>query len=147
MTTRGKRLIFTDSMTILAQEAKAETATILPGMSVVQTATGVTPDNQADTIDAPLLVADYDFLKAQTVDDAWADGDNVVFRQLQSNMRANVRVSNGNNILRRGTPLARDGAANVGHLKIAAAGDVAVATADEIINVNATGFLVRVRGV
>ena len=146
MATRGKRQIFTDSDMIYAIEAKAESANILPGMSVVQSATGVDADNQADTVSAPLMVADYDFLKAGDVDTAWPDDSQVVFRMLTPNMRANVRVSSGNNITRRGLGLARDGSATAGHLKIAQTGDEVVAISDEIINVTANG-LVRVRGV
>lgn len=151
MATIGKRIIFVDATDILAQEANAATATILPGMAMLQTATAVTPDTQADTVNAPLLVADYNALQANVggvdnVDALYADGEVVYFRQLTPNMRANVRVSSGNNITRRGLPLARDGASTAGHLKIAAADDVVVATSDEIINVTADG-LVRVRGV
>ena len=62
-------------------------------------------------------------------------------------MRANVRVSDGQNITRRGLPLARNGAAAIGELKIAEAGDVTVAVSDEIINVSGAAALVRVRGV
>lgn len=146
MATRGKRLIFVDGATIPAVEADAVTATILPGMSVVQAAAGFSPDNQADTVGAPLQIADYDFLKAADVDDAWTAGATMTTRMLEPNMRANVRVATGNNITFRGQRLARDGT-QIGNLKIAAVGDTPVAVADEVINVTANDTLVRVRGI
>lgn len=146
MAERGKRTIFVDEGRINAIEALATTATILPGMSLVQSASGFAPDNQADTVGAPLVIADYDFLKAEDVDTAWGNGQTVTARMLTPNMRANARVATGNNITARGVRLARDGV-QIGNLKIAGAGDVAVAVSDEIINVTANDTLVRIRGI
>lgn len=145
MATRGKRLIFTDACSLPAEEYIATAAGILPGMSVQVAAAGVATDAQESTVAAPLQVADYDFLKAGDVDTAWANGTNVVTRQLESGKRANVLVAAGNNITSRKTPLARSGSG--GTLKIAEAGDHVVATSDEIINVAGSAGLVRVRGV
>lgn len=145
MADKGKRLIFSDGVTLPATEAKAATATILPGMSVIHTATTLTDNTNASTVFGyPHLFADYDFLHGKTVDDLWTLGDNLIARELTQGMKANLIVAAGNNITKRGVALTSDGA---GLLKIADVADLdyVLCYSDEIINAVADS-LVRVKG-
>lgn len=144
MATRGKRLIFCDlTDNSKAIESNAGAADILPGHLVEITATGLTRSNDADTVQSATFIADYNYLAAGDVDDAWPNGEAVVFRQLRTDERANVRVAASQNITLRGTPMAANGD---GTFKIAQTGDVVRCYADEEINVSTAGTLVRVRG-
>jgi hypothetical protein len=145
MADKGKRLIFSGGMTLAATESNAATATILPGMSVVSTATTLTDNTNASTVFGyPHLFADYDMLAAGTVDDLWAVGENMIARELTQGCTANLLVVAGNNITARGVALTSDGA---GKLKIAATDgtDYVLCYSDEIINA-AADSLVRVKG-
>lgn len=137
MAIRGKRLIFCDDCTLPAQEGKALQADILPGMAVVQAATGFNKG-----VSLTPLVADYDMLQAGTVDDAWPQNDNMIARQVESGKRANVLVADGNNITTVGTGLSANAD---GTWSIDAATPTVVS--DEIINVAGADALVRVRGI
>ena len=143
MATKGKRIIFTDATQLLAQEAAALQADILPGMSVTQSATGYSKNSNASTVAGiPFMVADYDGLEASTVDDAWTISETMVARRLTPDKRANVVVATAQ-ALTRDTPLASNGD---GTLKIGTpATDFIVAYADEIVTTTAAQ-LVRVRG-
>ena len=146
MADKGKRLIFSGCDTLPATEGIAATGTILPGMSVVQTATTIALNTNADTVFGyPHLFADYAMLSAGTVDDAWAVGSTVIARELTQGKCANVLVADGNNITARGVALASNGD---GTLKIAATDgtDYILAYSDEIINVSGADALVRVKG-
>ncbi len=147
MADRGKRLIFCDLNEMSkTQEANATEAGILPGHFVEQSATGVARNNNASTVfGTQFAVADYNYLQAEDVDQAWTEDEAVIFRAVRTDERVNVRVAASQNITRRGTPLA---SAGDGTLTIAATtnADHIVAYADEIINVTTAGTLVRVRG-
>lgn len=146
MAEKGKRLIFSDGCTLPAQEGNALVAGILPGSLVVHNATGTTQYTQAATVFGnSVMVADYDILHAGTVDDAWTDGEVIIARALPKDKKANVRVTTGQNITRRGMPLSSNGD---GSLKIALTDgtEQIIAYSDEIINVTAADTLVRVRG-
>ena len=81
MTIAGKRSIFVDGCTLPAQEGAA-IAAVRPGAIVDFTATGLQEDASAATVfGAQPLFADYDMLKAGTVDDSIAIGENVIARQ------------------------------------------------------------------
>lgn len=145
MADKGKRLIFSGGMTLPATESNAATATILPGMSVIHTATTLTDNTNASTVFGyPHLFADYDMLHGKTVDDLWVLGDNLIARELPQGKTANLLVAAGNNITARGVALTSDGA---GMLKIATTADLdyVLCYSDEIINAVADS-LVRVKG-
>tara|TARA_R100000951_G_scaffold116795_1_gene131044 strand:+ start:9917 stop:10357 length:441 start_codon:yes stop_codon:yes gene_type:complete len=145
MADKGKRLIFSGGMTLAATESNAGTATILPGMSVIHTATTLTDNTNASTVFGyPHLFADYDMLAGKTVDDLWAVGENLIARELTQGCTANLIVAAGNNITARGVALTSNGA---GKLKIAATDDTdyVLCYSDEIINAVADS-LVRVKG-
>ena len=145
MADKGKRLIFSGGMTLPATESNAGTATILPGMSVIHTATTLTDNTNASTVFGyPHLFADYDMLAAKTVDDLWAVGENLVARELPQGEPASLLVAAGNNITARGVALTSDG---TGLLKIANTADLdyVLCYSDEIFNAVADS-LVRVKG-
>lgn len=145
MATKGKRVIFSDGMTLCATEANAATATILPGMSLIHTATKLTDNTNASTVFGyPHLFADYDILSGKTVDDLWAIDENIIARELTQGKKANLLVAAGNNITKRGVALTSNGA---GLLKIANVADLdyVLCYSDEIINAVADS-LVRVKG-
>lgn len=146
MAIKGKRLIFTDAYPKCAQEGNALDADILPGMLVKFAPTGISKSVDASTVfGEQFLIADYDMLQAGTVDDLWAQNENMISRQLPRDCRANVRVATGQNILRIGTPLSANGD---GSLKIAVLDgtEEIKCVSDEIINVTVANTLVRVRG-
>ena len=142
MATKGKRSIFQDECTIKAIEGVADAA-IRPGALVVQTATGLAESAVAATqFGEQSLFADYDFLKAGTVDEAWTTGETVVSRILETNRIACVLVAAGQDITSKGTPLSSNAD---GTLKIAvtpatvgATSEQVLAYADEIINTGAS---------
>jgi hypothetical protein len=145
MAAKGKRLIFSDGKTLNATEGNAATATTLPGMSVIHTATTLTDNTNASTVFGyPHLFADYDILHGKTVDDLWVLGDNLIARELPQGKKANVLVAAGNNITTRGVALTSNGD---GKLKIANTADLdyVLCYSDEIINAVADS-LVRVKG-
>lgn len=145
MAAKGKRLIFSDGVTLPATEAKAITATMLPGMSVIHTATGLTDNVNASTVFGyPHLFTDYNFLAGKTVDDLWTINENLIARELPQGKKANLIVAAGNNITKRGVALTSNGA---GLLKIADVADLdyILCYSDEIINAVADS-LVRVKG-
>ena len=145
MAAKGKRLIFSDGVTLEATEANAATATILPGMSVIHTATKLTDNTNASTVFGyPHLFADYNILQGKTVDDLWAIDENLIARELKQGMKANLLIAAGNNITARGVGLTSDGA---GKLKIANTADLdyVLCYSDEIINAVADS-LARVKG-
>lgn len=137
MAVKGKRNIFVDACTVPAQEGKALEADILPGMSVVFSATGLSKG-----IGLGLTVADYDMLGGCDNDQPWTIDENMISRQVESGKRANVYVLAGVNITAVGTGLSP-----------AAGGNWVIdnvtpkVTADEIINVTGAPALVRVRGI
>ena len=146
MADKGKRLIFSDSCTLVAVEAPTADGTILPGMSVVHTATTLAKNAEAATVfGSPFLVADYDMLHAGTVDDLHASGANLIARELPQGAKANVRIAITQNITKRGVALSSNGD---GALKIAATDGTQqiLAYSDEIINVTVANTLARVRG-
>jgi hypothetical protein len=150
MAERGKRTIFTDSCPAKTQEAIALEADILPGMLVeianVGGTIGFRKSTQAATVfGAQLLVADYDFIQAGTVDDAWTEDQTMIARQVRPDDYVNVRVNTGNNITLRGTGLSSN---TGGEFKIAVTDgtEQIKLIADEVINVTADG-LVRARGI
>ena len=144
MTTKGKRLIFSSEMTLIATEGIAAVAN-LPGTAVTHTATTLTTNVGASTVfGVPKLFCDYDMLASKTVDDAWTVGGTMIARELVQGQTANLLVASGNNITKRGVALTVNGA---GLLKIAATNstDYVYAYSDEIINA-AADTLVRVKG-
>ena len=119
-------------------------AAVLPGIVMLQTPTGLAVNSNAATVFGDqLLVADKDQQRTRSVDDAWTVNENMVTIAPRSGEFVNVIVVGGNDILRQGTALSRDGA---GRLQIAATdgSEEIVAYADEIINVTADA-LVRCR--
>jgi len=141
----AKNIIFTDAHAPFAQELVATEAGILPGSLVKTVATGYAKSDVAATVFGnKFLVADYAFLSAGDVSDAYAVGDNVVARELKQDKGANVLVAGSQNITVLNTPLSSNGD---GTLKIAATDgtEQILAYADEVINVT-TAQLVRVRG-
>lgn len=145
MATKGKRLIFSDGVTLPSTEANAATATVLPGMSVIHTATTLTDNTNASTVFGyPHLIADYDILHGKTVDDLWVLGDNLIARELPQGKKANVIIAAGNNITARGIALTSNGD---GKFKIANTADLdyVLCYSDEIINAVADS-LARVKG-
>ena len=145
MADKGKRLIFSGGMTLCATEGAAADGTILPGMSVTHTATTLAKNAEASTVfGSPHLFADYDMLRAKTVDDLYAAGANVIARELTQGDTANLLVAAGTNSTKRGIALASNGD---GTLKIAATDgtDYILAYTDEILN-SVGVSLMRVKG-
>ncbi len=145
MATKGKRLIFCDEYVCKAQEGLALQADILPGMLVKQAATGFNKSAEAATVfGSQLIIADYDQLKAGTVDDTWDINENMVSRQVPRDTKVNVIIAAGNNITARGVALSSNGD---GKFKIAATDgtEETKCVSDEIFNAVADS-LVRVRG-
>lgn len=146
MALKGKRMIFADSCVGKVQERAANEAGILPGSLVKDAATGFDQSTDAAAVfGAPTLIADYNFLQAGSVDDAYALGDQVYARVLGKDEYANVLVASGQNITALNTPLTRNGD---GSLKIAATdgSEAILCYANEIINTGASAQLVSVRG-
>lgn len=150
MAERGKRTIFSDSCPAKTQEAIALEADILPGMLVelanVGGTIGYRKSTEAATVfGAELLIADYNFIQAGTVDDAWTQNESMIARQVRPDEFVNVRVNAGNNITLRGTGLSSN---TGGEFKIALTNgtEQVKLVADEVINVTADG-LVRARGI
>lgn len=149
MAVNGKRNIFNDVKDLTSYNAVA-TAAIRPGSLVVQSTVSnndaVTESALADNVtNQRSMLADYNFLQAQTVDDSWAANSVCVFREVPKDCRANALIAANQNITQRGTPLSSNAD---GTLKIAAAdgSDVILFFSDEIINVGATPALAHVRG-
>lgn len=150
MAVRGKRLIFSDSCPAKTQEGIALENDILPGMLVelatVSNVTGFQKSDDAATVFGPqLVVADYNFIQAGTVDDAWTQNETMIARQVRPDEYVNVLVAAGNNITIRGTGLSSNGD---GTFKIALTNgtEQVKLIADEVINVTGTAQLVRARG-
>lgn len=145
MATDGKRTIFTDEFQLYATEAAA-TGSVRPGALVALSASGVAESGAAATVfGEQAMFADYDFMKAGSVDDAHATGDLVVSRLLKTGCHANVLVAAGQNITSRGTALSSNGD---GTLKIAATdgSEQVHCYANEIINTGGAVALVWVKG-
>ena len=154
MATIGKRVIFVGpaddaNHKPLLVEGKAIAST-LPGLVMEEIATGLQINATAATVfGQELLVANKDWIKSKSVDDAWTINENMEAVKLRSGEFANVIVVDGENITSRGVPLSLNGA---GKLKIAvtpatvgATSEQVLAYSDEIINVSGADALVRVR--
>lgn len=131
-------------------EGVSLTASLLPGTIVESVATGLQANASAATLfGQELLVADKDQMRSLTVDDVWAQNENMVAIKARSGDILNVLVATSNDITARGVPLSLNGA---GLLKIAVTpatvgvtSEQVLCYSDEIINVNAGTALVRVR--
>ena len=147
MADNGKGVIFTSRCSSPAVEGVAIQTGLLPGMVVEQAATGFNKyANDGSTDGLQCLIVDKNFLiGGSLVTDAYTQLDTVVARQLAKGETANVLVSAGNNITKRGMPITTDSAD--GYCKIATPATETVRFyTDEIINVTGSAALVRVVG-
>lgn len=147
MSIKGKRkIVASTTLNCVPEtvEAKAVTATILPGMVLSLASTGFSESGVAATVfGQKLMVANENEMMQKTVDDLWPINENMVAVEPRPGEAFNVLVAAGNNITARRVALSRSGTA--GHLKIALTNgtEEIVAYSDEIINAVAAS-LVRI---
>lgn len=124
-------------------EGLTGTATILPGMILIEDGGELIPHN-VEGQGGFVYVANVDSPAQGGVADLYAEGDTVRAFTPKSGDMFNLRIATGNNITAAGTPLTSNGA---GALKIAATNgsEVVIAYADEVGNFTAVGGLLRCR--
>ena len=152
MATIGKRTIFVgpadgSNHKPLHIEGKA-IAAVAPGTTLKRVATGLDAnDVVATTFGEQFIVADKDWVKAKTVDDAWTINENMIAIAPRSGEFVNALVATGQTLVE-GDPLARNGA---GLLKLAVTPVTVGVTSEEIVGyadeaiITAATVLVRVR--
>lgn len=94
----------------IMNEAVADTANILPGMLVVETATGVAENTTAADATAPILFADTNPCNGGTIDDVYPVGDLVRFGAYHAGQEVNAVVSAGTAAIAKGAAVESDGA-------------------------------------
>ena len=136
MSIQGKRVIWAGpagsaNSKPLTAEAVATQADIKPGMVLSRSGSGFAKNaNAATKFGEQNLFADKDQMRSKSVDDLWAQNENMVAIVPRSGEAANVLVITAQTLIV-GSPLARSGTAGV--LKLAVTPATVGATSEEIV--------------
>jgi hypothetical protein len=122
----------------IQNEATVTDAAITPGMLVTRTATGVRPHNVAGGPAAPAFAVENDLI-GETIEDAYAIGENCIFRTFAQGS-AVYAILAASQTIAAGAYLQSNGA---GLMSAAAAADNVVARALEAVTT--TGATARIR--